>query len=95
MFGALGLGFVVCGFGFWVLGFGFGVSGWTVLLHTADVEQLFATGSCVRFRGLVVFEAHRLFYHSTLGLRAIKKEKEEVRGLGCRVYVVWFTAGDR
>jgi len=27
------------------------------------------------FRGGLVFEAHRLVYHSTLGLRVIKKKK--------------------
>ena len=31
-----------------------------------------------RFRGGLVFKAHRLLYHSTLGLRVIKKK--------CRVY---------
>jgi len=30
-----------------------------------------------RFRGGLVFEAHRLLYHSTLGLRVIKKKKVE------------------
>jgi len=29
----------------------------------------------LRFRGGLVFEAHRLVYHSTLGLRVIKKKK--------------------
>jgi len=34
-----------------------------------------------RFRGGLVFKAHRLLYHSTLGLRVIKKKKKEcVRG---------------
>ena len=28
-----------------------------------------------RFRGGLVFKARRLFYHSTLGLRVIKKKK--------------------
>jgi len=28
-----------------------------------------------RFRGELVFKAHRLLYHSTLGLRVIKKKK--------------------
>jgi len=32
-----------------------------------------------RFRGGLVFEAHRLFHHSTLGLRVIKKKKGHVR----------------
>ena len=34
-----------------------------------------------RFRGGLVFKAHGLLYHSTLGLRAIKKREEEVRGV--------------
>ena len=29
-----------------------------------------------RFRGGLVFKAHRLLYHSTLGLRLIKKKKK-------------------
>ena len=29
-----------------------------------------------QFRGGLVFKAHRLLYHSTLGLRAIKKKKK-------------------
>ena len=29
-----------------------------------------------RFRGGIVFKAHRLLYHSTLGLRVIKKKKK-------------------
>ena len=40
-----------------------------------------------RFRGGLVFKAHRLLYHSTVGLRVIKKEKkyrgERGRGAGC------------
>jgi len=31
--------------------------------------------SVQRFRGGLVFEAHRLLYHSTLGLRVIKQKK--------------------
>ena len=45
-----------------------------------------------RVQGLrdgLVFEAHRLLYHSTLGLRVIKKQKKgagcRVQGAGCRV----------
>jgi len=30
-----------------------------------------------RFRGGLVLKAHRLFYHSTLGLRVIKKKRRE------------------
>jgi len=32
-----------------------------------------------RFRGGLVFKAHRLVYHSTLGLRVIKKKKRRSR----------------
>ena len=31
-----------------------------------------------RFREVLVFKAHRLLYHSTLGLRVIKKKKNEI-----------------
>ena len=30
----------------------------------------------LRFRGGLVFKAHRRFYHSTLGLRVIKQKKK-------------------
>jgi len=30
-----------------------------------------------RFRGGLIFKAHRLVYHSTLGLRVIKQKKKE------------------
>ena len=33
-----------------------------------------------RFRGGLVFKAHRLVYHSTLGLRVIKKKKSITQG---------------
>jgi len=33
-----------------------------------------------RFRGGLVFKAHRLLYHSTLGLRVIKKKKRRKGG---------------
>jgi len=32
-----------------------------------------------RFRDGLVFKAHRLLYHSTLGVRVIKKKKEAPR----------------
>jgi len=49
-------------------------------------------------RGGLVVKAHRLVYHSTLGLRVIKKEKKTLLhveqhrliGLGFRVYVLGF-----
>jgi len=34
-----------------------------------------------RFRGGLVFKAHRLVYHSTLGLRVIKKKKKKKKKL--------------
>jgi len=37
-----------------------------------------------RFRGGLVFKAHRLLYHSTLGLRVIKKKRKAYRWLGPR-----------
>ena len=46
------------------------------------VRQVLATPSCIRktseqrFRGGLVFKAHRLLYHSTLGLRGIKNKKK-------------------
>jgi len=40
------------------------------------LEPLAACGRR-RFRGGLVFKAHRLFYHSTLGSRVIKKKEEE------------------
>jgi len=33
-----------------------------------------------RFRGGLVFKAHRLVYHSTLGLRVIKKQRRRESG---------------
>ena len=30
-----------------------------------------------RFQGVLVFKAHRLLYHSTLGLTVIKKKKKD------------------
>jgi len=46
----------------------------------AGQEQLLIR-NVKRFRGGLVFKAHRLFYHSTLGSRVIKKKKKEV-GVG-------------
>ena len=34
-----------------------------------------------RFRGGLVFKAHRLVYHSTLGLRVTKKKKKKKKGV--------------
>jgi len=35
-----------------------------------------------RFRGGLVFKAHRLLFHSTLGLRVIKRREEDLEVLG-------------
>ena len=44
-----------------------------------------------RFRGGLAFEAHRLLYHSTLGLRVIKKKKKHVLvGRPCRSFLTLF-----
>jgi hypothetical protein len=43
--------------------------------------------ACEHFRGWLVFKAHRLLYHSTLGLKVIKTKKTacfRVSGLGSR-----------
>ena len=44
-----------------------------------------ARGNVKRFRGGLVFKAHRLLHHSTLGLRVIKKKKVRVWAEGFRV----------
>jgi len=48
-----------------------------------------------RFRGGLVFEVHRFLYHSTLGLRVIKKKKksnacntQRVRAVGSYVRLI-------
>ena len=68
----------------------------TLVLWRCDIQLLFyASGfrgfriNVKRFRGGLVFEAHRLLYHSTLGLRVIKKKEKKmsftVQGSGFRV----------
>ena len=42
--------------------------------HARSLEQLLYK-NMQRFRGGLVFKAHRRLYHSTLGLRVIKKKK--------------------
>jgi len=43
--------------------------------NETEVEQLLHR-NVKRFRGRLVFKAHRLLYHSTLGLRVLKKKKQ-------------------
>ena len=40
-----------------------------------DVPYSLYSGEGLGFRGGLVFQAHRLLYHSTLGLTVIKKKK--------------------
>ena len=49
------------------------------------VEQLLDI-NVQRFRGGLVFKAHRLLHHSTLGLRVIKKKQKFRRS---EVHLVW------
>ena len=46
-------------------------------IHSTS-EQLLSR-NVKRFRGGLVFKAHRLLYHSSLGLRVIKKKKIDLR----------------
>ena len=68
-------GFSLSGFGVWGLGGGLGVhSGFRLWALGFGVSGL---GLGVkRYRGGLVLKAHRLVYHSTLGWRAIKRERE-------------------
>ena len=43
-----------------------------------SVTPFTSRGRVKRFRGGLVFEAHRLLYHSTLGLRVIKRERADL-----------------
>ena len=44
-------------------------------IHSAGARCWGLGFEATRFRGGLVFEAHRLVYHSTLGLSVIKKKK--------------------
>jgi len=48
-----------------------------------------------RFRGGLVFKAHRLVYHSTLGMRVIKQRREDqsVAGAGGARALDWISDG--
>jgi len=47
------------------------------------------SGNVNRFQGGLVFKAHRLVHHSTLGVRVIKKE-EDPRVFLLESYLFWF-----
>ena len=51
-------------------------------LRLFSLEERILRKIVKRFRGGLVFQAHRLLYHSTLGSRAIKKKKEVPAGGG-------------
>ena len=44
------------------------------------VERRLGPGEDLRFRGGLVFKAHRLLYHSTLGSRVMKKKRRREPG---------------
>ena len=46
-------------------------------LGAAQFAKVLLRRNVKRFRGGLVFKAHRLLYHSTLGWRVIKKKREE------------------
>jgi len=56
---------------------------WGGCLHHEIPGEL-ASRAFLRLRGGFVFKAHRLWYHSTLGLRVIKKKKKPSCGSGER-----------
>ena len=57
-----------------VEGLGWRAEGRCIAVQFSTSEQLLRR-NVKRFRGGLVFKAHRLVYHSTLGLRIIKKKK--------------------
>ena len=61
------------GIGIRVSGFGFRVSGFGFRLVQDDVQEDVRDHRCVRCG---VFTAHILWYHSTLGLRVMKRKKK-------------------
>ena len=79
-------GFVcrVAGSGFRLSGFESQVDGLTMMFRVAGLlrEQLLRR-SVKRFRGGLVFKAHSLLYHSTLGSKVIKKKKLWALGVPC------------
>jgi len=68
------LGFGVQGFEFRVQGLGFGTEGLDFMVWGLAVRRPLLTRNVERFRGWLVFKAHRFFNDSTLGLRVIEKK---------------------
>ena len=50
-----------------------------------SIEEQLPRRNVKRFRGGLVFKAHRLLHHSTLGLRVINNKEEKSRGLSSTV----------
>ena len=76
---------VVSGFRFRVPGFGSRVSDVPAAVRAVQfsIQEQLPSRHVERFRGGLVFKAHRLLYHSTLGSRVIKKRKKRS---------IWFCA---
>ena len=55
----------------------------TPALQPLSQEQMLRR-NVKRFRGGIVFKAHGLVYHSTLGLRVIKKKKTSACAVGVK-----------
>jgi len=53
---------------------------WTGVVYLLDVK---------RFRGGIVFKAYRLLYHSTLGVRVIKKKKKYTFWMPAPAWSLW------
>ena len=54
----------------------------------SSIQEQLLHRNVQQFRGGLVFKAHRLVYHSTLGLRVIKKKKFRVPGEGFKLQCV-------
>ena len=53
-----------------------------------SIQQQLLSRNVKQFRGGLAFKAHRLLYHSTLGLRVIKKRRREYSGLLLSIHTV-------
>jgi len=47
-----------------------------------SIEEQMLSRNVERFQGGLVFQSHRLWYHSALGSRVLKKKKKYLEGLG-------------
>jgi len=56
-----------------------GRSGMAAVMEMREQREKSTGQTMGAFRGGLVFKAHRLVYHSTLGLRVIKKKKKLLR----------------